>query len=416
MLLSHYEKCLERALANPAVQADTKACNVKITFVFGDAKNGESEHHFTLWKGDAEGKELICRASKNVWNKVFTPMPPVGYQSFGALRRRANELAVEGSELCWVQALPLLERVLEASRQPNTKEPDQHPRHLDALRHIRGQYIKLQSDVETWVYSEECGETQSPPLLMLHTAGSDARQWHGLMAQESLRKKWRLLGFDLPGHGRSPLPSGQENWTWQLDQDQYIDWVLRYLDAMKIERVALMGCSMGAAIGLPLLARHPDRFYGAILLETPYCSPGRRSPYLNNSQVHGSRLSAAWVGALLSPSSPAAGRNHATWIYSQSAPSVYDGDLAFYSDQFDAHQHTAKINTSVTPLWLLTGDYDYSATPADSLKVANEISGAKFAELPGFGHFPMVENPDGLMSFLNPTLSTLRAHILTKKE
>ena len=169
---------------------------------------------------------------------------------------------------------------------------------------------------------------------------------------------------------------------------------------------------MGSAIALPLLARHADRFHGAILLETPYRSPGRRSPYLNHAEVHGARLSAAWVAGLLSPNSPASGRHHATWVYSQAAPSVYDGDLAFYSDEFNAHEHTAMIDTRRTPLWLLTGDYDYSATPDDSRRVAQEIPGAHFQELRGFGHFPMVENPDGLMPHLVAPLKALHDRIV----
>lgn len=148
----------------------------------------------------------------------------------------------------------------------------------------------------------------------------------------------------------------------------------------------------------------------SILLEAPYCSPGRRSPYLDHPEVHGGRLGAAWVGSLLSPCSPQALRDRATWIYSQAGPGIYDGDLAFYSDDFDAHAHTAHIDTARTPLWLLTGDYDYSATPADSARVAHEVPGAQFEALPGYGHFPMVKNPDGLLPHLLAPLDALWVH------
>mgnify|MGYP003340309990 CR=1 FL=1 len=84
---------------------------------------------------------------------------------------------------------------------------------------------------------------------------------HGLarLWMRETSQSWRLLGFDMPGHGRSPLPPGEPNWVWRLSEQRYKDTVLRYLDALGLERVALMGCSMGAAIGLALLARHPDR-------------------------------------------------------------------------------------------------------------------------------------------------------------
>lgn len=412
MHLSQLEDAVERALADPAVRADAAACRIAVTLAAGEPG---AEQRLRLWPGRDSAGELVCRAAPEVWARVFSPLPPVGYQSFGALRRRPAQFTLEGSELHWAQALPFLERLLERMRRPPADAAQTRPRHFDALPHLRGRYLRLESAAETWVYSEECGAADGPPLLMLHTAGSDARQWHGLMAQPALREQWRLLAFDVPGHGRSPLPAGQPNWVWKLQQEQYIDWVLRYLDAQQLDRVALLGCSMGAAIGLPLLARHPDRVAGAILLEVPYCSPGRRSPYLNHAEVHGARLSAAWVGALLSPESPAAGRDHATWIYSQGAPGVYDGDLAFYSDEFDARRHTAGIDTRRTPLWLLTGDYDYSATPEDSRRVADAVPGSRFQELKGFGHFPMVENPDGLLPHLVGPLAALRPHILANQ-
>jgi pimeloyl-ACP methyl ester carboxylesterase len=115
------------------------------------------------------------------------------------------------------------------------------------------------------------------------------------------------------------------------------------------------------------------------------------------------------VASLLSPLSPLWRRNQARWIYSQGAPSVYDGDLAFYSDEFKAFNHTAQIDTPKTPLWLLTGDYDYSASPSETKRVANEIPGAVFQAMLGFGHFPMTEDPQRLQQmYLGPILSQLR--------
>jgi pimeloyl-ACP methyl ester carboxylesterase len=109
-------------------------------------------------------------------------------------------------------------------------------------------------------------------------------------------------------------------------------------------------------------------------------------------------------------------RDQATWIYSQGAPGVYDGDLAFYSDEFEASAHTPHIDTRRTPLWLLTGDYDYSASPAETQKVAAEIEGARFVRLEGFGHFPMTENPHRLQqNYLQPALSDLHAFAMRQK-
>lgn len=412
--LKKFDSSLRSALSAPEVLADAIRCRARIELELwsGGTSAGTNLNARTLWPGKPEGPVVILRASEVIWSKVFDSLPPVGHQSIGALRRQCSGFSIQADDLVLAQALPFIERLIEGVRLFfNRQLPDQGNGWGD-LRHISGTYLPLEKSQQDWVYAERSGLDKGPTLLMLHTAGADSRQWHGLMTQESLQKDWCMHSFDLPAHGRSPLPSGAHNWNWCLTEELYLKWVIAYMNAAEIDKAVLMGCSMGSAIGLALLAKFPHRFSGAVLLEAPYRSPGRRSKYLNDPEVNGGRLGAAWVGSLLSPSSSKSARDFATWIYSQAAPGVYDGDLAFYSDDFDAHHHTASIDTSKTPVWLLTGDYDYSATPADSRRVAQEIAGANFIELPGFGHFPMVENPKGLMPHLQLPLSEIRKTFL----
>lgn len=405
------EAALHAALAEPALAAAAAQCRARIEWRSVPTQAGALPLPLLLWSGAQDGPQIALCADETVLAELLMPLPPPGRQSLGALRRQCAGFTLQGSELAVAQTLPFIERLLEALRSQFNAMPTAASADHAGLAFITGGYLPL-GRTGDWAYAERAGLDGGPPLLMLHTAGADARQWHGLMAFSALRETWSLHAFDLPGHGRSPLPTGTPPAGWRLTEAAYLDWVIGYLDAAGLERVVLLGCSMGSAIGLALLARHPHRFAGALLLETPYRSPGRRSPYLDHPEVHGARLASAWVGSLLSPSSPKAGRDQATWIYSQGAPGVYDGDLAFYSDDFDAHQHTPHIDTQRTPLWLLTGDYDYSATPADSRRVAEEIAGARFAELAGFGHFPMVEHPAALLPHLQPALQALRAALL----
>lgn len=408
--LNRFDSALQSALSVKEIAADASHCRARIELEFRESSssNGNTSSSKTLWPGQADGPVIRLWASPAIWQQVFSPVPPVGHQSLGALRRQCAGFFIEADELALAQALPFMERLLEAIRCTLNRPSPVTTRPWGDLRHITGTYLPLEGSGNDWVYAEHSGLTQGPALLMLHTAGADSRQWHGLMTQDPLRQDWSMHAFDLPGHGRSPLPDGEPNWNWRLTEARYLQWVIGYMDAAGIDKAALMGCSMGSAIGLALLAQFPHRFTGAVLLEAPYRAPGRRSKYLNHPEVHGGRLGAAWVGSLLSPSSPQSGRDYATWIYSQGAPGVYDGDLAFYSDDFDASQHTARIDTGKTPVWLLTGNYDYSATPTDSRRVAQEIAGATFTELTGFGHFPMVENPTGLMPYLQAPLRDIR--------
>ncbi|HKQ28634.1 MAG TPA: alpha/beta hydrolase, partial [Burkholderiales bacterium] len=57
---------------------------------------------------------------------------------------------------------------------------------------------------------------------------------------------------------------------------------------------------------------------------------------------------------------------------------------------------------------LLTGEYDYSASPRDSEAVAARVKGAKLTIMKGLGHFPMSENPAAFLDYLRPVLQQIR--------
>jgi len=144
----------------------------------------------------------------------------------------------------------------------------------------------------------------------------------------------------------------------------------------------------------------PDLLRTVIALEPPLKSPGRGSPYLAHPMVATGSHNAAYVAGLMSPTTPRAARRTAEWIYSQAAPSVYPGDLAFYSDEFDGNVVASKIDTARVPIHLLTGEYDYSATPDNGARLSGLIPGSTFEEMAGLGHFPIVEDPDRVRGFL----------------
>ena len=58
------------------------------------------------------------------------------------------------------------------------------------------------------LYVEEAG--QGIPLLCLHTAGSDGRQYRGLLNDARITKNYRVIVFDMPWHGKSSPPEGYQ--------------------------------------------------------------------------------------------------------------------------------------------------------------------------------------------------------------
>ena len=66
---------------------------------------------------------------------------------------------------------------------------------------IVGRYMHLDLNGHVHrVYVEESGS--GVPLLCLHTAGSDTRQYRAIQNDPEILKEFRVIAFDLPWHGK----------------------------------------------------------------------------------------------------------------------------------------------------------------------------------------------------------------------
>ena len=110
------------------------------------------------------------------------------------------------------------------------------------------------------------------------------------------------------------------------------------------------------------------------------------------------------------PGNPEAYRREVTWIYGQSAPSVSKGDMHYnFIDHGVTAEAAARIDTEKTSVYLLTGEYDWGNSPAEGRALAEQIKGAKFFEMKGLGHFPMLENYEVFRNYLLPVLDEIAA-------
>ena len=349
--------------------------------------------------------DVTLAAGPAVWDAALAAVPPPRHQGFTALQLANSDAEVVGDPLRIAQARAVLERLLECLRDPAPLRPSQPARDLSG---IRGRYVRLVADGPYDVFYEYAGS--GPPVVFLHTAGADARQYQAVLADPGLSAHHRLVAFDLPFHGRSLPPERWDGGAYCMDQARYLGWVIAFLQQVVAEPAILVGCSMGAAIALVAAAERPDLLRGVVALEPPLRSPGRRNPFLAHAQVPGGLHNAAYVRGLMSPASPEASRRRSAWIYAQGAPGVYAGDLGFYSDEFDGAAIGPRIDATRFPVHLMTGEYDYSATPAAGMALSRLIPGSSFHLMPGLGHFPMTEDPDRFLAYFTPVLADVMRH------
>ena len=74
------------------------------------------------------------------------------------------------------------------------------------IEKIHGKYLSLKVNNQiNRIFFEENGN--GIPLICLHTAGSDSRQFRHLLNNKEITSKYRVIAFDLPWHGKSDPPA-----------------------------------------------------------------------------------------------------------------------------------------------------------------------------------------------------------------
>ena len=277
-----------------------------------------------------------------------------------------------------------------------------------AFELITGRYLHCEINGRPHrLYVEEAGS--GIPLLCLHTAGADGRQYRGVLNDPEITRDFRVIAFDMPWHGKSSPPEGWEREEYRLDTKSYVGMIRDVARALGLDRPVAMGCSIGGRIVLHLALDHPEEFRALIGLQSgAHVTRYYDLEWLHRGDVHGGEVAAGTVSGLVAPQSPDVDRWETLWHYMQGGPGVFKGDLFFYSIDGDIRDRVGRIDTSRCPLYLLSGEYDYSATPEDAQAVVAAVLGSKLTIMKGLGHFPMSEDPVKFLGYLKPVLDEIR--------
>ena len=108
---------------------------------------------------------------------------------------------------------------------------------------------------------------QGPPVVLLH--GLSATRRNVVQGSRALlRRGYRLIAYDARGHGASSPGS-------RYGYPELIEDLEAVLDDLGIDRVALVGSSMGAATGMAFALRHPERVAALVQITPAYNGAAR---------------------------------------------------------------------------------------------------------------------------------------------
>ncbi|MFF1409065.1 alpha/beta fold hydrolase [Streptomyces sp. NPDC058289] len=107
---------------------------------------------------------------------------------------------------------------------------------------------------------EVTGPADGPPVLLLPALGETAADWAPV--RDELARERRVFALDLRGHGRS-------EWTREYSLELMREDVLGLLDALGLDRVDLVGHSMGGVVAYLAAAAQPHRVGRLVLEDAP---------------------------------------------------------------------------------------------------------------------------------------------------
>ncbi len=102
---------------------------------------------------------------------------------------------------------------------------------------------------------------QSIPIVFVHGVGLTYEIWQ---PQLDFFKDYSNLSYDILGHGKSPLT--KQN----ISFDDFSDQLIELINELKIEKIHLVGFSIGSLIARNFATRHDDRLQSLILLGSIY--------------------------------------------------------------------------------------------------------------------------------------------------
>lgn len=103
---------------------------------------------------------------------------------------------------------------------------------------------------------------EGPPVLLIHGSGPGVTAWaNWRLNMPELAKSFRVVAPDMVAFGYTDPPAEAVR-----DKAVWVDHLLGFMDAMKIDKASFVGNSFGGALTLAFMVAHPDRVDRAVLM------------------------------------------------------------------------------------------------------------------------------------------------------
>jgi 3-oxoadipate enol-lactonase/4-carboxymuconolactone decarboxylase len=238
------------------------------------------------------------------------------------------------------------------------------------------------------------GPPDAPVLVLSHSLGCSLEMWDA--QAPALAERYRVLRYDLRGHGRSPAPPGPYAIA-DLGGD-----LLALLDRLEVRSAHLCGVSLGAMVSLWLAARHPERVERLVACCTSaYVGPPEA--WLERAALVRARGTGHIAEAVLARwFTPYLGLAHPERVASLRAAleATPAEGYAGCCEALAAMDLRPELGAVRAPTLAIAGDRD-PATPLEHLAaIARMVSRGRVAIVEGAAHLANVEQPEQVTALI----------------
>ncbi len=232
------------------------------------------------------------------------------------------------------------------------------------------------------------GPEDAPVLVLSNSLGTTLGMWDDQLP--ALRERFRVLRYDIRGHGASPTPSGPYEIP-DLGRD-----VVSLMEFLGIERASFCGLSVGGMTGMWLASEAPERVERLVLLCTSALL-GPKSLWDERIETARTKGMDALVDSVLGRWLTEAFRSKNPDVVEKVAgmlrnadPEGYAGCCAAIRDM-DLRNRLASIQA---PTLVVSGAEDPATPPEHGRFIADSIPGARFEVVEGASHLANIERPE----------------------
>ena len=241
------------------------------------------------------------------------------------------------------------------------------------------------------LYFEDSGS--GTPILLTHGFGASTGMWRGQV--EAFQDRYRLIPWDMRGHGQTECPLDPTHYSQALTDDD----MAALLDHLEIDKAIIAGHSLGGFMSLSFNVAYPDRVKALVLQG---CGPGyrREEPRLAWNERAERRARTLEEGGLAA----LGGGAEVGESVQGSAEGLAQAARGILS-QVDSRVMDS-LKTIAVPTLVICGDEDKPYV--DGARYMGErIPGATYVPVPGAGHGVNIEKPDVVNAALESFLAGL---------